>query len=81
MIITSMGNKLVDIAAFLDLTMALDSVDYNILFHRLSSIGLSESYIDWFASYLNNQVKSENVVSEPFNIINGVPQGSSLDST
>lgn len=62
-----MSNPPVCPAAFLDLAKAFDSVDHNILLYRFSSIGLSKSCINWFASCLYNRVqwvKSENVVSD-----------------
>ena len=83
-IITTMDNKQVCIAAFIDLAKAFDSVDHDILLHRLASIGLSNSCCNWFASNINNRVqcvKSEYVVSDPLNISKGVPQGSILGPT
>ena len=66
-IITTVDNKQVCIAAFIDLAKAFNSVDHNILLHRFASIGLSNSCCNWFASYHNNRVqcvKSEYVVSD-----------------
>ena len=51
------------------------------LLGRLSSIGLSPTCCNWFASYLTNriqQVKTDNILSEPLAITKGVPQGSIL---
>ena len=69
------------IASFIDLAKAFDSVDHMTLLGRLSSIGLSPTCCNWFASYLTNQiqqVKTDNILSEPLAITKGVPQGSIL---
>uniref|UniRef100_A0A3B1JMQ8 Reverse transcriptase domain-containing protein n=1 Tax=Astyanax mexicanus TaxID=7994 RepID=A0A3B1JMQ8_ASTMX len=83
-IITALDSKKTCIAAFIDLAKAFDSVDHRVLLSRLSSIGLSTSCCDWFASYLVGrvqQLKTENFLSEPLAIFKGVPQGSILGPT
>ena len=83
-ITTAVASKLVCLATFIDLAKAFDSVEHNTLLQRLSSIGLSPSCCDWFASYLTNrvqQVKSGNTISDPLAISKGVPQGSILGPT
>lgn len=72
------------LATFIDLAKAFDSVDHRILLYKLSSIGLSSSSCDWFANYLTNhvqQLKVENIMSDPLIISKGVPQGSILGPT
>ncbi|XDV45360.1 hypothetical protein PO909_013474, partial [Leuciscus waleckii] len=83
-VITALDSKQVCIATFIDLAKAFDSVDHRILLHKLSSIGLSSSSCDWFANYLTNrvqQLKSENIMSDPLIISKGVHQGSILGPT
>ena len=69
----------------LDLTAAFDTVDHNILLHRLQhTIGLSANVLNWFTSYLTN--RTEHVTlgkarSDTHKVICGVPQGSVLGPT
>ncbi len=66
---------------FLDLRKAFDTVDHYILLRKLRSIGLKESAVTWFRSYLTNRmqsVKYNGEVSDPLPITCGVPQGSIL---
>ena len=69
----------------LDLTAAFDTIDHNILLHRLhSTIGISDSAQNWFTSYLTN--RTEHVAigsarSATHNVTCGVPQGSVLGPT
>ena len=66
----------------LDLSAAFDTVDHQILLNRLcTEFGVSEKVLDWFASYLSNRsqkVTVDGVLSDPFGIDFGVPQGSCL---
>ena len=83
-ITSALASGQVCLATFIDLAKAFDSVEHNTLIHRLSSIGLSPSCCDWFASYLTDraqQVKSGNTISDPLAISKGVPQGSILGPT
>ena len=69
----------------LDLTAAFDTVDHNILLHRLQyTIGLSGNVKNWFTSYLTD--RTEHVAlgkakSHTNNVTCGVPQGSVLGPT
>ena len=69
----------------LDLTAAFDTVDHNILLHRLQhTIGLSDNVLNWFTSYLTD--RTEHVAlgkarSLTHKVICGVPQGSVLGPT
>uniref|UniRef100_A0AAQ5ZK56 Reverse transcriptase domain-containing protein n=1 Tax=Amphiprion ocellaris TaxID=80972 RepID=A0AAQ5ZK56_AMPOC len=69
----------------LDLTAAFDTVDHNILLHRLQyNIGLSSTVLDWFKSFLAGRteyVVLEDAKSRPHFVTCGVPQGSVLGPT
>ena len=69
----------------LDLTAAFDTVDHNILLHRLhSTIGLSDTVLNWFTSYLTDRteyVALGKAKSHIHHVTCGVPQGSVLGPT
>ena len=66
----------------LDLSVAFDTIDHNILVGYLKSwFGLGGTVLRWFASYLRNRcqaIKIGSTLSELSNLIYGVPQGSVL---
>ena len=65
----------------LDLSKAFDTVDHNLLLHKLKSVGLSEVAVNWFQSYLANRKQRTSVgdaLSAAAPITVGVPQGSIL---
>ena len=66
----------------LDLSAAFDTIDKDILCHRLRTyFGISNLALKWFNSYLNNRsmsVSIENSFSAPTPVRFGVPQGSVL---
>jgi len=68
--------------ALLDLSAAFDTMDYDILLHRLErDFGLQQNVILWFRSYLTGRrqsVKSRNTTSKPLVLTCGVPQCSVL---
>ncbi len=66
---------------FIDLSKAFDTVDHEILLHRLKSVGLSSDVIPWFKNYLSGRtqcVHAEGKLSDSLLIAKGVPQGSVL---
>ena len=65
----------------LDLQKAFDTVNHTILLGKLRAVGLAESSIKWFDSYVtgrNQVVDIDGVHSEPREVTCGVPQGSIL---
>lgn len=66
---------------FLDLSKAFDTINHDIMLHKLLSLGSSDSAVVWFKSYLSNRTQSicvNGVLSEPQSIQFGFPQGSLL---
>lgn len=69
------------IALYYDLSRAFDSVDHQLLLHKLYGIGVRGVAYDWVASYLQNRTVSVSVGkarSDAKNSVLGVPQGSIL---
>ena len=67
---------------FLDLSKAFDTVNHNILVHKLKYIGVRGIANNWFVSYLSNRKQFVSIGSQnsDYQSINcGVPQGSVLD--
>ena len=70
----------VTLLVLLNLSAAFDTVDHDILIHRLQSLlGLRGSAVQWFRSYLrgrSQQVTINGALSKKFGLEFGVPQGS-----
>ena len=49
------------LTVFLDLLKAFDTVDHNLLLHKLKSVGLSDDTVNWFQSYLANRKQRTSV--------------------
>ena len=65
----------------LDLSAAFDTLDHTIMKNRLINIGVCNSALDWFMSYLKDRtfsVKTNNSISSTRMLTTGVPQGSVL---
>ena len=63
------------------MSSAFDTLDHNVLIHRLSAIGITGIAINWFTSYINNRSSSVRINTHLYpsrSIIHGVPQGSVL---
>ena len=71
------------LGVFIDLSIAFDTVDHQILIRKLQYYGTDDTAIEWFKSYLSNRkqyISSQDVSENCLNIIFRVPQGSILGS-
>ena len=76
-----MDMRMPTLAAFVDFRKAFDCVQHPILLEKLSNLGMNNSVVAWFASYLSNRkqrVLANNVYSSYQMVKQGVPQGSVL---
>ncbi len=81
-LVSNFENNNTMIAVFLDLSKAFDTIDHNILLHKLEYYGVRGIALDWFISYLKDrkQYTEINGVTSKMKSINcGVPQGSVLE--
>ena len=77
----NIDRKLVNGVLFLDLKKAFDTVDHTILIKKLQYLGLNQSAVEWFKSYLGDRVQMcavNGVLSDPDQLSCGVPQGTIL---
>uniref|UniRef100_A0A8C6LBK5 Reverse transcriptase domain-containing protein n=1 Tax=Nothobranchius furzeri TaxID=105023 RepID=A0A8C6LBK5_NOTFU len=80
-LLTAADTGLLSILILLDLSSAFDTISHTILLHRLSSLGISHTPLDWFRSYLSGRtqfIQLKSFTSRPFPVTTGVPQGSVL---
>lgn len=64
---------------YTDFRKAFDSVDHQILLHKLAAYGFSGPLLSWIGSYLMGRVqivRVESHLSTPVTVCSGVPQGS-----
>ena len=70
------------LVVFLDVSAAFDTVNHNMLLHRLhSEYGITGKALQWFASYLSGRsqvVEIDGHTSDPRTLEEGFPQGSVL---
>ena len=74
-------NKHTPLAIYMDLSKAFDTLDHQILTHKLEYYGIKGIELNWFKSYLSDRkqfVEIDNVKSNYQTITTGVPQGSVL---
>ena len=80
-IVEAFENRKKVLGVFLDLSKAFDTIDHNILLHKLKHCGIRGLANDWFQSYLSGRtqmVEQQNACSQVKSIQFGVPQGSIL---
>ena len=81
-ILLHMNKQHVVLLLFLDLSAAFDTVDHDVLLHRLEHrFGILDSALSWVRSYLTNRTQRiviGNGKSSRFDLNCGVPQGSCL---
>lgn len=81
LLITTLDNSLNPLAVFCDLSKAFDSVNHDILLHKLELYGFRGRTLDLIKSYLKDRsqiVEIKKIKSLPKPITCGVPQGSIL---
>ena len=80
-LLRNIDNGEITAACFLDLSKCFDTVSHHILLHKLKHMGVKNTELNWFASYLNNRtqiVRSNGLVSRSCCLTIGVPQGTIL---
>uniref|UniRef100_A0A3B3B509 Reverse transcriptase domain-containing protein n=1 Tax=Oryzias melastigma TaxID=30732 RepID=A0A3B3B509_ORYME len=80
-ITNALESKQIAVGIFIDIKKAFDTVDHNLLLHKLEKYGFRGLVLKWIKSYLTNRrqyVQLGDVCSSEMNIISGVPQGSVL---
>eukprot|EP00918_Siedleckia_nematoides_P061954 GHVU01135160.1.p1 GENE.GHVU01135160.1~~GHVU01135160.1.p1 ORF type:complete len:544 (+),score=49.64 GHVU01135160.1:106-1632(+) len=81
-ILENMARQRVTALILLDLSAAFDTVNYDVLLHRLQyRFGITGLVLKWFREYLTNRnqcVVIDNTHSEKVTLDQGVPQGSVL---
>lgn len=80
-ILRALDNKAGVFLVLLDLSAAFDTIDHDILFKRLQSIGVTSLALKWIQSYLSNRSQAVNIygtVCAFASLLFGIPQGSVL---
>ena len=78
---TNMDKRLFSCGVFIDLKKAFDTVDHNILLHKLDYCGFRGVINIWFSSYLQGRIQTTQIdsyISARKDTTCGVPQGSVL---
>lgn len=80
-VFTAFSQKLQTDVIYTDFSKAFDTVNHNLLIHKLDLIGFPTRLLMWISSYLSGRtqrVKFRSKVSYEVNVTSGVPQGSHL---
>ena len=81
-VLRAMDNQNIVIMLLLALLAAFDTVDHNVMLHRLShDVGVGQTALNWFKSYLSEIVQAVHIngsTSPARPLTCGVPQGSVL---
>ena len=81
-ILSAMEKQRVTLLVLLDLSAAFDTIDHQVLLHRLQvTYGVTGTALKWFQSYLTGRkqrVCINGISSKDFELSQGVPQGSCL---
>ena len=76
-----MDKKRLTALVLLDLSKTIDGIDHIKLLHKLSMVGTSPAFVNWFKSYLSGRsecTRRASTLSDPLPITHGVPQGAML---
>ena len=80
-IVKFLDNGKLPVAVYLDLSKAFDTLDHNILLHKLNHYGVTGNSLNWFKDYLTDRkqyVHFDGACSNVLPLSMGVPQGSIL---
>ena len=69
------------ISIFIDLKKAFDTVNHTLILDKLIQLGIEDTNLNWFKSYLTNRIQCTQIgdcISETAVLGTGVPQGSLL---
>ena len=79
----AMNSNLVTGLLFLDVRKAFDSLNHKILLEKIKNLGIENSIVRWFRSYLNRTqiLKFNGHTSDELRVVSGIPQGSILGPT
>ena len=68
-------------AVLLDFSKAFDKVDHKLLLSKINNAGIHGPLLNWMTSFLTNRLQYvvvEGSISNPSNVLSGVPQGTVL---
>ena len=81
-LLMTMNKQHVTLLVLLDLSSAFDTLNHDTLLNVLHSrFGIEGTALHWFDSYLSNRTQQVSIcgtLSQKFNLVSGVPQGSCL---